>query len=158
MQVCVCPLPSKQLYFRLFVHSHTSLCLFCGNLYEVVFKLFCGASCYFAPKLNWAMSVVTFGEGMLRLSPVNDGPAMYGRGNPSARAAFMRAVGGDELNVAVRRVPMVNNLFPSVLTAYGRLPSVSLADALNGFLYYLMGLWVSSSPHAGFCFISFACV
>lgn len=46
---------------------------------------------------------VTFGEAMLRLSPVNDGPAMYGRGNPSARAAFMRAVGGDELNVSVRR-------------------------------------------------------
>ena len=48
---------------------------------------------------------VTFGEAMLRLSPVNEGPAMYGRGNPSARAAFMRAVGGDELNVSVRVPP-----------------------------------------------------
>jgi hypothetical protein len=56
---------------------------------------------------------VTFGEAMLRLSPVNDGPAMYGRGNPSARAAFMRAVGGDELNVSVRNV-----LFDSVSLSF----------------------------------------
>lgn len=57
------------------------------------------------------MLFVTFGEAMLRLSPVNDGPAMYGRGNPSARAAFMRAVGGDELNVSVS--PCLARVLPS---------------------------------------------
>ncbi len=45
--------------------------------------------------------IVGFGEAMLRLTPLASGPAMYGRGEPSARANFMQSVGGDELNVAV---------------------------------------------------------
>ena len=38
----------------------------------------------------------------MRLTPLDQGPAMYGRGKPSARANFMQSVGGDELNVTVR--------------------------------------------------------
>ena len=47
--------------------------------------------------------VVSFGEAMVRLTPLDHGSSMYGRGKPSARANFMQSVGGDELNVTVRQ-------------------------------------------------------
>lgn len=47
---------------------------------------------------------VGYGEAMLRFAPLGTGESMHGRGQPSARSEFMRSVGGDELNVMVRRV------------------------------------------------------
>jgi len=44
------------------------------------------------------MTSLGFGEAMLRFSPLTESD---GRGNPSAAAPYLRAVGGDELNVQV---------------------------------------------------------
>eukprot|EP00940_MAST-03C_sp_MAST-3C-sp2_P002394 g2394.t1 len=45
--------------------------------------------------------LVSFGESMLRFAPTTRGANKWGRGEPSARAAVMSSVGGDELNVSV---------------------------------------------------------
>lgn len=58
------------------------------------------------------LRVMGFGESMIRLAPhptyMAEGEAMYGRGNPSGNAPYLRSIGGDELNVMVAHARLGN--------------------------------------------------
>eukprot|EP00750_Incisomonas_marina_P009107 INCI15810.2.p1 GENE.INCI15810.2~~INCI15810.2.p1 ORF type:complete len:370 (+),score=69.12 INCI15810.2:68-1177(+) len=55
--------------------------------------------------------VVGYGEAMIRLAPMGTGntDAIYGRGKPSGNAAYLRSIGGDEMNVCVAHTMLGNH-------------------------------------------------